>query len=171
MFKKIAQTFSVLFITSLVLFACEKKEDDNENPTLEVIQPHAGDTIHLASNYVFEAIFQDNKGLSSYQIQILNPKIDKYKRIIANPDSTKKDSLIYLDEFIQKSNIFGIKDTAVTVKHTFSIDSLGYYRGRGPFEIVTGTYQFKVVVMDIDGNRDSTWFDIQVVPTLFESSK
>lgn len=158
---------SILLIVGF-LFSCEKEDTDNVKPTVEIKYPFQNDILHLESTYKFEAVFQDDKGLSSYFIQISNPDIDINHRLIPNPDSTKTDSLLYLNQIIQRTNIFGIRDTAVTVAHTFLVDTIGRFEGRGPFDIIRGKYQFKVVVMDKAGNRDSSWFDVNIVSPLVD---
>lgn len=157
-----------LFFVSISIFiSCEKENVDNVKPIVKILQPLPNDTIHLSSTYPFRATFWDDKGLSSYFIQVSNPAIDIDDRVVVDPaDSTKRDSLLYLDQVIQRVNIFDIKDTVVTVEHSFILDSLGYIKNRGPFNIVRGIYQFKVVVMDKAGNRDSSYFNVYVAPPI-----
>ena len=159
-----------LFLTSSLiisfLFSCEKEDNDNLKPTLEIKKPLPNQTLYMDSTYRFEAVFQDDKGLSSYFIQISDPDININHLLIPNPDSTKTDSILYLNQIIQRANIFGIKDTAVTVAHSFIVDTIGYFEGRGPFDIVRGKYQFKVVVMDKGGNRDSSFFYVDIASPL-----
>ena len=157
----IALTLCIVFVGFSIFYSCSKVEHDNVNPAIvNIFAPVENAIVPLDSYYVFNAKFIDNKGLSSYFVKVWDPEINEDSLIVKDPDGEEYDSLAVLNKVFQTVSIFG--DTVANVRHTFFLDSIQSIRGK-QYPARTGKYQFKVVVMDIDGNRDSTMFDIQVV--------
>jgi hypothetical protein len=167
MSKNILSTFILLFVATSFFYSCSKVDDDNEKPLVEILLPQKNTDIPLDSFYIFKAHFKDNEGLSSYFIQISNPNA-KNNRVIRDTTKTIKDSLIYLDQIFQRANIFGTKDTVIS--HDFYLDTISTYKN-STHPTCLGKYEFKVVVVDMAGNRDSSSWEINVVAPIKKDVK
>lgn len=151
----------LILVISFVFFSCHKDDQDNIKPKVKILQPIDGDTINLDQLSVFIGEFSDNMSLSSYFVQIHNPNINDKSRVVLNNDTTiTGDSVIYLNQIIQKSSIFNV-DTTIVVNDEFRIDTVASYNSR-IYHVKEGLYQFKVVVMDKAGNKDSSSININI---------
>lgn len=158
-----AKYFLFLFILLLLSYSCKKVEYNMNHPTVTILEPTNNTDIHLDSTYTYKAHFRDDKvdGLSSYFIRIWNPEIGEgYDRVIRDPNKTETDSLIYADQVYRGRSIFGLQDT--TIINRFVIDSTASFRN-SIHPVVRGKYQFLVVVINVDGNKDSSTVDINVL--------
>lgn len=155
-------TFSLLVGLS-IFYSCTKVEHDNEAPKIVSIDsPVVNQELYLDSFAIFKAKFTDNNGLSSYTMKIWDPALND-TLVIRNPAGDEKDSLVVLNRNFQQTSIFGL--TEADVNHRFYIPPTETVRGK-QFNVRTGIYRLKVVVADLDGNRDSTEFDVELVPAI-----
>lgn len=157
---------SFLFIAVFVfltgwLASCSKTESDNNPPSFSFGSIRSGDTIVTDSAYTFEVKLSDNKGLSSYSINIWNALLTSsnderaLKSQIDSILSDGKDSAVFNSSF-QRADIFGQRDTVIVIKNAFSIDSTVLV-SKGKLPIMLGKHYFKFTLADMHGNmvRDS----------------
>lgn len=170
--KNMSRNISLLIITFClfgglsIFYSCTKIEHDNEAPKIVSIDsPVVDQKLYLDSFAIFKATFSDNNSLSSYSIKIWDPAL-KDTLVVKNPAGG--DSLAILNDNFQKVPIFGL--TNVDVRHDFYLPPVKTVRGK-QYKVRTGVYRFKVVVADTDGNRDSTEFNVQVVPAAVKEVK
>ncbi len=161
MTKNILLIFLTSFIGTCILFSCTKTDSDENPPVIEFYsmdslnQLKSGDIIYVDSLYQFRSIFRDNEGLSSYSIKIWSAIMENEKDTFTLKSSIKPlleeepDSAIYNTAF-QDNNIFGIKDTSVTVYTSIKINPTKS-AGNQQLPILLGDHYFKVTLMDMSG--------------------
>lgn len=177
MSKNILLSVLASFIAICVLFSCSKVDSDNTYPVIEYVSLDSknplkpGDIMYTDSIYLLTTRFRDAEGLSSYSIQIwsamMKSSTDTFtlkSSIVPLPEGTP-DSAIFNKAF-QESNIWGIKDSSVTVFTNVKIDSEITAANKKKLPVVLGDYYLKVTVIDTHGHatRDSILIKVEPKP-------
>ena len=145
-----------LYLSASVFFSCESTDDDNTNPRVEYF--NISDTLYIGDDTInrYEARFWDDKGISTYKIQVFPaPWFDR-------PDSVVRDSVA-----LRRVKVWsGYNKDTLTVNPSFYLpQTYTYYDSLNSkyleYPVRTGDYIIRLACMDIKGNYDS--IDKQVV--------
>lgn len=176
MTKNILLSICISFIGICLFFACTKEENDSAYPVIEFVSLDSltplksGDVMYTDSPYVVRSTFRDADELSSYSIRIwsalLKNSSDTFtlKSSIEPLKDGEPDSAIFNRAF-QDNNIWGIKDSSVTVLTSVKIDS-AITAGGKRMSVSLGSYYLKVTVVGKTGNmtKDSFLIDVRTKP-------
>jgi hypothetical protein len=159
--------FSILFfIGACFFFSCSKAEIDNEPPSMQLVSIKPGDVVYTDSAYSFEAMFADDKGLSSYSIQIRHTRFNLDSITVGQLDveevAGKKDTAALFYKNFQSFNIFDTTEYHVNIRNAFKIDTAKVV-GNKPYPIRLGEHYFKITLVDMGGQSvvDSFLIDVR----------
>lgn len=159
--RNIVLSVFLFYIGISVFFSCSKEESDDNPPAINSISLKQGDIIFTDSSYYLLVDFSDDKGLSSYSIQIRHKDYsqDSLTMVVTEQDTTYTTA--YFNRNFQVVNIFDSLAFRDTIRNAFKIDpqlSVNSVR----YSVAVGDHYFKLTLVDKGGNTAIDSFLINV---------
>lgn len=185
--KRLLFIICFVFVALPFFFSCEKDDDDNKPPTIEILPIDSlstilsikdEDTLYIFKNQdtIFNRIrakFTDDKGLSSYNFRIKALRADATDIVtdtvtsdsirIKNRVGIDSTTYAYWVKNYQTHQLYREKEAIVT--QSIRIDSVMSIKNvinkRYPVWL-DGAYQLKLSVVDLQGNEAIEYFKIYI---------